>query len=100
MTVHIDQIKREVDQSMTEYRHYRDNRDMARSIVNKTIDYLHSRGLLNVSKSHDRVCEECGNVFQKYVSPAKVKKGEGRFCSKSCATTVQRREEKYGHRAN
>jgi len=42
----IEQIKLEVDQSMTQYRHYRDNRDMARSIVNKTIDYLHSRGYL------------------------------------------------------
>jgi len=46
MQYNIEQIKREVDQSMTEYRHYRDNRDMARSIVNKTIDYLHSRGYL------------------------------------------------------
>lgn len=44
----IEQIKREVDQYMTEYRHYRDNRDMARSVVNKTIDRLHSQGLLMV----------------------------------------------------
>jgi dTDP-4-dehydrorhamnose 3,5-epimerase len=37
------------------------------------------------------ICEFCGKKFKRYVSPARLKEGRGRFCSRKCFSTWQRR---------
>ena len=32
------------------------------------------------------VCRECGADFHRYLSPSRIKKGEGQFCSRTCAS--------------
>lgn len=49
----LEDIKREAHESLLQYRHYADSVDFSRSVVEKTIDHLHTKGLLMVWRDMD-----------------------------------------------
>ncbi len=40
-------------------------------------------------------CQECGEIFEKYLKPSNLKRGEGKYCSISCACRARSRGNKF-----